>query len=258
MKIIPIPIPSPKTKVIKCRHCGSTEVRPSHKSSGTGSRITYRCLACKRHFRVGSQLPNIKIVVAGGAILAVLLIASAAIFFSAESDDPLNQPDADVHNRAAMTQAQRKARQGDSQAQYQLGWFHWQNAEYQQAYKWLKAAADQGHTEAEYLLGMAYLNGRGTVQNYRDAMAMFSKSALRGHMEAQYHLGIIYRDGLSTPPDKESAYLWLNIAAADGHEEALQYRDKLALAMTTEEITRAQEASARTISQIAGAKAGKP
>ena len=36
------------------------------------------------------------------------------------------------------------------------------------------------------------------------------------------------------------------------------YRDKLAATMSTEEITRSQEASAQTIDRLGGAAAGKP
>jgi hypothetical protein len=197
----------------------------------------------------------VKYVIAGGIMLALLLSALALIVFSDDLDDPLNQPVVDSQIHVALPQIQQKASRGDAQAQYELAWNHWQNADYQKAFPWLKTAAEQGHTEAEYLLGMAYLNGRGTVQNYRTAMELFNKSAQLGHMEAQYRLGILHRDGLAGPTDKESAYLWLNIAAAHGHEDALLFRDKLATAMGTEAITRAQEASTQTMNRINGVKA---
>lgn len=246
MKKIPLPSLSSEPEIIKCRHCGSTQVRPSHKSSGDNARVTYRCQACKRHFRVGSNWPNMRMAIGGGvAALLFALIVLAAVQLMDNPADVEYEPAADQLTPGVATKTQQEAKQGSAQAQYDLGRTHWQNAEFQQAFMWLKAAAAQGHVEADYLLGMAYLNGRGTLQNYRAALEHFTKSAQRGHVEAEFRLGMIYRDGLASPPDKEAAYLWLNIAAARGHEDALQYRDKLAAAMSTAELHRAQEASAQ-------------
>lgn len=255
--MIKIPLPLPEPDVIKCKHCGSTQVRPSHKSSGDSSRVTYRCQSCKRHFRVDAGLPRSKITLVGVALLVAVLLAVAASQFIGGPTEAESPVASDAFQRAAFMKTQQDATRGDPQAQYDLGSTYWKNAEYQKSFPWIKAAASRGHSEAEYLLGMAYLNGRGTVQNYRSALEQFTKAAQKRHLEAQYRLGIFYRDGLATPPNKESAYLWLNIAAAHGHEEALQYRDKLAVTMTTEEITRAQETSAQTIARLDGAAAGK-
>ena len=256
--MIKIPPLSPEPDVIKCRHCGSAQVRPSNKSSGDGSRVTYRCQSCKRHFRVDAGLPRSKIVIIGVALLVAVLLAVVASQFIGSPTEAESPPVVELINGATLAQTQQNAKQGNPQAQYDLGWTYWKNAEYQKAFPWIKAAASHGHSEAEYLLGMAYLNGRGTVQNYRSALEQFTKAAQKGQLEAQYRLGIFYRDGLATPSNKELAYLWLNIAAAHGHEEALQFRDKLAATMSTEEITRSQEASAQTISRLDGVATGKP
>jgi hypothetical protein len=256
--MIKIPPLSPEPDVIKCRHCGSTQVRPSYKSSGDSSRVTYRCQSCKRHFRIDTGLPRTKIVSVGVALLVAGLIGVVASKFIGGPTEAESPPSVKLINGVSLAQTQQSAQQGNLQAQYDLGWTYWKNAEYQKAFPWIQAAASHGHIEAEYLLGMAYLNGRGTVQNYRSALEQFTKAAQKRHLEAQYRLGIFYRDGLATLPNKELAYLWLNIAAARGHEEALQYRDKLTPAMTTEEITRAQEASTQAIARLDGVTAGKP
>lgn len=258
MKKIPLPILSTEPDVIKCRHCGSTQVRPSQKSSGSVAQMTYRCQSCKRHFRVGSDRPRKLSILAGGVLLVAVVTGVVLSLFSGGSGEVEYQPKVNLVNQEALGRIQQEAKRGNLQAQYDLGWTYWQNAEYQYAFPWIKAAAERGHTEAEYLLGMAYLNGRGTVQNYRAALELFTKAAQKGHLEAQYRLGIFYRDGLATLPNKETAYLWLNIAAARGHEDALQYRDKLAGVMTTEQITRAQEASAQAMAKLNSVVAGKP
>jgi hypothetical protein len=256
--IIP-PDSTTESETIKCKYCGSTQVRQSHKSSGNSAWTTYRCQSCKRHFRVGaagkSILSNKQFLTAGAALLVLILAGLTWTLLGRGPDDVAVQPRIDQIKQSAQLKNQDAAKQGDAQAQYELGWTYWRDADYQKAFPWIKAAADHGHSEAGYLLGMAYLNGRGTLQNYRAALEQFTKAAEQGHLEAEYRLGILYRDGLATAPDKESAYLWLNIAAAGGHEEALMYRDKLAAVMTTEEITRAQEVSTQTHAKLTNSPA---
>ncbi len=240
---------SPEPVDIKCKYCGSTQVRQSHKSSGKSDWVTYRCQSCKRHFRVGkdgiSVLPKKQHLIAGAALLALVLAGVAWNRFGPGPASVAEPHELEQVKHSVQTKTQEAAKQGDAESQYELGWSYWRDGDYRKAFPWIKAAADHGHSEAGYLLGMAYLNGRGTLQNYRAALEQFTRAAEKGHLEAEYQLGILYRDGLASTPDKESAYLWLNIAAAGGHEDALMYRDKLAAVMTTEEITRAQEVSAQ-------------
>ena len=245
-------------RAIKCRHCGSTQVRPSRKSSGDPAHLTYRCQECKRHFRVGSAQSQMKIFVVGAAFLSLALIVLVVLLYLGNGDNVKYQPTVNMLDQNALEKTRQAARQGNPQAQYDLGWAHWQRGEYLQAFPLIKAAAGQGHAQAEYMLGMAYLEGHGTVQNYRFALEQFIHAAEHSHLQAQYQLGLLYRDGLATPPNKESAYIWLNIADARGHDDALQYRDKLTAAMTADEINRAQEASTQTMAKLSTALTGNP
>lgn len=244
--------------VIQCSHCGSTHVRPSHRSSGHSTHTTYRCQSCKRHFRVYKTPIGKRGIVIAASLLFLLLLGLGLVLFNGDSSDIEYQPRIDTSDTGALSKIQKDAEQGNLQAQYDLGWAYWQRNEPQKALPWLKAAAEHGHADAEYLLGSAYLTGQGVVQNYRTALEQFTKAAQNGHLEAQYKLGIFHRDGLGTQPDKETSYLWLNIAAARGHPDALRYRDKLAAIMTAEELSRAQEASTRTIAKFDSAPSSKP
>ncbi len=228
------------------------------KSSGKGTRITYRCQSCKRHFRVGSNWLNLRLLLLGTGLLAFVLIGVTASQLLDKPADGSFEPEAAALNQDALSRLHKEAEQGKSEAQYELGRAYWLDADYQKAFPLIKTAAAQGHIEAEYLLGLAYLNGLGTLQNYRVAMEFLSKAAQNGHLEAEYRLGILYRDGLASSPDKEAAYLWLNIAAARGHADAVQFRDKLAAVMSTEEINRAQEASTQANAKLSAASTVKP
>jgi hypothetical protein len=243
-------LPFGSTAEVKCRHCGSPDVRVSTRTSSSGNHITYRCHGCKRHFRV-KTLGRLKHRVLIGGSFVVLVVATLVAFLYVYNKDNMDdvalveyQPTLDMTDQAALEKTQQSAREGNPQAQFDLGMAHWQRGEYLQAFQWLKAAAGQGHREAEYKLGMAYLEGNGTEQNYRLAFEQFTHAAQQGNVEAQYRLGIFHRDGLATPANKETAYLWLNMAAARGQQDALHFRDKLTTTMTPEQIHRAQEASA--------------
>jgi len=258
---IPLPALSSEPEVIKCKYCGSTQVRPSHKSSGKNERVTYRCQACKKHFRVGSGgfggLGTKHLWIGGGILAAVAITIGISLLGNSPADVPF-KAEIETAKQDQLAALQKEVKKGDPQAQYDLGRTHWLNAKYQLAFPLLKAAADQGHVEATYQVGLAYLSGQGTLQNYRSALEYFTKSAELGHMESEYRLGLLYRDGLATPPNKETAYLWLNIAAARGHEDALLFRDKLAAVMSSQELHRAQEASAQTNAKLPDAMAKKP
>jgi hypothetical protein len=242
---------------IACRHCGSTDVRPSHKASGRTEYVVYRCRACKHHFKVVSSRPRLQAMLSVGLFLLVVA-GVVASFVMSGTQEVEYAPRVDMQDTQTVAKAQAAAQKGDPQAQYDLGLSHWHNENYKEALPLIRAAADRGHAEAQYLQGMAYLEGRGIVQNYRGAMEQFSKAAEQGHLESEYQMGIFYRDGLASPRDREAAYVWLNVAAAQGHSEALAQRERLAMMMTGEEIIRAQETSAQMHQKLTTKGAAQP
>lgn len=84
------------------------------------------------------------------------------------------------------------------------------------------AKAERGDTEAQYTLGMAYSKGEGVRQDYRKAVAWFTKAADKGHADAQYELARHTFSGLGTDADKVKAKL-LFLSAADDGSAAAQY-----------------------------------
>jgi hypothetical protein len=247
----------PGKEEISCRHCGSTDVRPSHKREAGEGYVVYRCRACKQHFKVASVRPRLR-GPAGVALFLIAVIGVAVGFYLRATPTVQDEPPGDMQNTQALAKARDLASKGDAQAQYLLGRMHWQKGEYAKSLPWLKAAADRGHAEAQYLLGQAYQYGRGTVQDFLAAHEQFTRAAEQGHLDAEYRLGIFYRDGLAGPASKETAYVWLNLAAAQGHADALILRDKVSMAMTGEEILRAQAASARVQKRLVTPAAATP
>ncbi len=185
----------------------------------------------------------------GTLALAVLIMGISQGWWAGEEaeETPLasNLPGPEL-SAAEIAQAQK----GDAATQYKLGMQLWARLDYRKAFSWLKAAADRGHPEAIYQLGMAYLYGRGTIQNYKYALQRFEQAARLNNTEAQYLLGIMHRDGMGVPVNKPLAYAWLNVAASNGNEVAALERERMAVLMSAAEISRAQEMSLDTLSVI--------
>jgi TPR repeat protein len=80
------------------------------------------------------------------------------------------------------------------------------------------ALASSVDAEDLYQQARAYdaLKGR----NYMEMVRLFRKAAERGHAEASYWLGIIYMSGDGFPQDNEQAYYWIRKGAERGHEYA--------------------------------------
>ena len=59
--------------------------------------------------------------------------------------------------------------------------------------KWLRQAAEQGDSEARFILGQAYITGGGVKSDLAEAVKWFRLAAEQGHAEAQCGLGDVYR-----------------------------------------------------------------
>ena len=68
--------------------------------------------------------------------------------------------------------------------------------------------AEQGNTEAQLQLGLAYYNGNGISKNYRKAYSWFQKAAEQGHAEAEFMLGEMLRSGKKIGKDLKKAFEW--------------------------------------------------
>lgn len=115
------------------------------------------------------------------------------------------------------------------------------NAQTRSATEILIAQAKQGDQDAQYQLGLQYLNGKsntgedadkpspntGTTksQNTRAALKWFLAAAAQGHIDAQFQAGMMYYDPES--PQNNQAEQWLSKAAANQHVEAQYYLGSL-------------------------------
>jgi TPR repeat protein len=73
---------------------------------------------------------------------------------------------------------------------------------------WLRKAAAQDDTEAQSLLGKAYLDGDGTKANFAEALKWLLKAAEKGDASAQEALGDMYQKGLGVKKNIDEAKKW--------------------------------------------------
>ena len=105
-----------------------------------------------------------------------------------------------------------------------------ERADYNQAYRFYRQAAELGCVRAICIMGMMFYHGQGVPKN--ESMAFLSMKFCAGKQdaEAQYFLGEFYRLGIGTKRDNKEALYWLQESAASGqrHESQLEAQYKLA------------------------------
>ena len=63
-------------------------------------------------------------------------------------------------------------------------------------------------------------NGHGVAQDCEKAVAWYTKAAEQGHAQAQYDLGMMYVKGAGLPQDLVKGYAWLKLVARSGEERS--------------------------------------
>ena len=87
----------------------------------------------------------------------------------------------------------------------------------------LRPFAEQGNEVAIAQICVAYgtsIDSRVRGREREQAFAWCRHAANAGHVEAQYHLGMFYKSGIGTPEDRTEALRWYKVAAERGHEAA--------------------------------------
>ncbi len=105
--------------------------------------------------------------------------------------------------------------------------------DYTKAIYWLKKAANQNNSEAEYQLGEVYYFGYGVGKDYKTAFDWYMKSISTNKRDSnvQYSLGYMYEYGQGVAKNYEKALEHYQIAADLQHESArkalLSLREKI-------------------------------
>ncbi len=157
------------------------------------------------------------------------------------------------------------ASRGDREAQFRIGARFLSDgaqADPATAARWLARAAEQGHTESQFVLASLYERGAGvpkdeglarelyrkaasaghiramhnlgvllaaqdTPQDYQEAARWFMSAAAAGLMDSQFNLALLYERGLGIEQDNRKAYFWYQVAALAGDKEAGVHAERL-------------------------------
>lgn len=88
-------------------------------------------------------------------------------------------------------------------------------------FKYLKISADQGDTEAQYMIGYCYEKGEGVEPSWSQASKYYRLAAEKGSYVAQYLLGNLYKWGLGVEQSKEESLKYYELSADQEYGPAL-------------------------------------
>lgn len=147
------------------------------------------------------------------SLWAVLALAVAQV--SAEDVDVDSEIEAGfvAYNRgdvvAAMTHYETAANAGSADAMARLGWVLDQSELNEDAVKWYRASAEQGHGAGYFGLGEMYAKGEGVDKDEAVAVENFTLAAEKGHAQATRVLINAYENGLfGLAADAEKVAYW--------------------------------------------------
>ena len=89
------------------------------------------------------------------------------------------------------------------------------------AYKEFRAAAEEGHADSQFNLGLMYEQGIGVDKNENEAIVWYRKSAVQGNVFAQYNLAVLYENGRGAAVDFALANEWYRKASVQGDPLAI-------------------------------------
>ena len=85
----------------------------------------------------------------------------------------------------------------------------------------LRIAAAKGDPSAQFEVGARLAEGKGTQQNFAEAIKWYQRSAQQGFAQAQYRIGTLYERGLGVKTDLARARVWYKRAADQGNVKAM-------------------------------------
>lgn len=112
----------------------------------------------------------------------------------------------------------KKAVEGDAYSMYEFGCLCHNHSYYDQSFKWFSKLAVRENDSAQYYIGLSYLYGKGIHINISEAIKWLLLAANKYHVDAQFQLGILYLDINNTT----EGVGWIKLAAAQKHKKAIK------------------------------------
>lgn len=121
----------------------------------------------------------------------------------------------------------RKAEKGNSQSQMILGFMYYTGdgiikgknigKNIDEAVKWFTAAAENGESQAQYILSSIYLKNENNENSSNKGIMWLTKAAENGLSSAQLSLATLYSEGNIVTKNHKEAIKWFTIAAENGN-----------------------------------------
>tara|TARA_B110000444_G_C18705988_1_gene531329 strand:+ start:318 stop:644 length:327 start_codon:yes stop_codon:yes gene_type:complete len=83
--------------------------------------------------------------------------------------------------------------------EFKKGWAAVKQGDFLRASKILEPIAKQGDSNAQYVLGYLYERGKGVSKNLKKAAAWYELSAVQGNRQSQFAFGSLYAFGDGVP-----------------------------------------------------------
>lgn len=96
----------------------------------------------------------------------------------------------------------------EAEENYKKGNKYYKAKDVELALTYYGKAADAGHSEAQYIMGLLYIEGKKVLQNYDLGIEWLTRAAMQGHKDAQFKLAAIYHQGEIVPKDEQKAVYW--------------------------------------------------
>jgi len=109
----------------------------------------------------------------------------------------------------------RQAYRGDANAQYEVAEYYNDKENYKKAERWYESA-EQGHTEAQHMMGLLYYRGSGVERDYSKARAWSETSAKKGYGPSFISLAELFENGFGVKRDYVEALRLYKAAAKFG------------------------------------------
>lgn len=163
----------------------------------------------------------------------------------------------------AARQYQIAAEQGHAEAQYSLGLIlsgavpdSPHNA--RKSYSWFREAAEQQHPMAAYFLAMCFESGNGTEKSSELAFDWYRRAATLGNNAAMNAIARMYATGAGIRPNLRNAYAWNEVAAASGYEGATGHRKKIESQLSKKDLAKAKKLARALLNKYAAPPGERP
>ncbi|SRR5579875_287010 len=117
------------------------------------------------------------------------------------------------------------AQSGDPDAQFVLGTLYFKGLgvkrDFAQSFNWFEKSSAQGNSDATNDLGFMYQHGAHVKQDYAKAAELYQKAAAAGSTAAQNNLGFLYANGLGVEGNVRRAVQLFTSASNNGNFEAM-------------------------------------